>query len=109
MSKRFVGVELIAAICLCVGPRFVAAQRPAELVQGAEFAAGANLTEKNVMADGTIFVPDNARRVRAVIALVEGWPGADRGIYETSGRKLSDVSPRVPRYTTKDLGRCPLL
>src|SRR5262245_18609970 len=91
MSKRFVGVELIGAICLCVAPRFVAAQRPAEVVQGSEFAAGGTLMEKNVKTDGTIFVPDNARRVRAVIALVEGWPGADRGIYETSGHKLSDI------------------
>jgi hypothetical protein len=69
----------------------VAAQRPADLVPGAEFAAGANLTEKNVKADGTVFVPDAAPRVRAVIVLVEDVPGADRGVYDTSGRKLSDA------------------
>jgi hypothetical protein len=89
MSKRSIRVELIAALCLCVWPRPFAAQDPADLVPGAEFAAGANLTEKNVKADGTIFVPDAARRVRAVIVLVGSWPGADRGVYDTSGRKLS--------------------
>jgi hypothetical protein len=71
----------------------VAAQVPAQLVPGAEFAAGANLTENNVKADGTIFVPDAARRVRAVIVLVGSWPGADRGRYDTSGRKLSAAEP----------------
>ena len=82
-------VELIAAFSLCVWPRPVAAQDPAELVSGAEFAAGANLTGKNVKVDGTIFVPDAARRVSAVIVLVGSWPGADRGVYDSGGRKLS--------------------
>jgi hypothetical protein len=91
MSKRRGGVELIAALCLCMTPCLVAAQRPAELVPGAEFVAGANLTEKNVKATGTIFVPDDARRVRAVIVLVGSWPGADRGVYDTSGRRLGDA------------------
>jgi dienelactone hydrolase len=82
----------------------VAAQPPADLVTGAEFTAGANLTEKNVKADGTIFVPDAARRVPAVIVLVEGWPGADRGVYDASGRKIGDAEAyrlgfRDPRDT----------
>src|SRR5262245_19805613 len=92
MSNKRASLGLIAGLCLCVARRLVAAQQhPLELVPGVEFVASANLTEKNVKADGTIFVPDNVPRVRAVIGLVEGWPGADRGIYDTSGRKLSDV------------------
>jgi dienelactone hydrolase len=47
--------------------------------------------QKNVKAAGTIFVPDDARRVRAVIVLVGSWPGADRGVYDTSGRRLDDA------------------
>jgi N-acyl-D-amino-acid deacylase len=61
------------------------------LVPGAEYSTGANLPATNVKADGTIFVPDAARQVRAVIVLVESWPGADRGLYDPSGRKLDDV------------------
>jgi hypothetical protein len=83
-------LAFIGVIGLCVGPRLVAAQVAPALVPGTEFAVGANLTEKNVKAAGTIFVPDDARRVRAVIVLVGSWPGAERGIYDLSGRKLGD-------------------
>ena len=93
--RRATRVELIAALCLCVAPRVVAAQHPAELAPGADFAAGANLTEKNVKAEGTIFVPDAARRVRAVIVLIGSWPGADRGLYDASGRKLANEVARL--------------
>ncbi|HEU5256855.1 MAG TPA: alpha/beta hydrolase [Vicinamibacterales bacterium] len=90
---------MMAALCLCVAPHLLAAQAPAELVPGEEFTAGANLMQKNVKAQGAVFVPDEARPVRAVIVLVEAWPGADRGVYDTSGRKLgeSDVPPRLAR------------
>jgi len=69
--------------------------------------AGANITEKNVKADGEIFVPADARGVRAVIVLVERWPGTDRGVYDTGGRRLSDaeashlwVASRAPTQMT---------
>jgi N-acyl-D-amino-acid deacylase len=47
-------------------------------VSGAEFVAGANLASKNVKAEGTVFVPDDVRDVRAVIVLAESWPGGER-------------------------------
>jgi hypothetical protein len=60
-------------------------------VPGAEFAAGANRIEKNVKAQGAIFVPDDATVVRVVIVLVESWPGPERGVYDATGRKLDDA------------------
>jgi len=78
MFKKTPRFTFIALFCLCVGPGVAAAQRAVDQVPGDEFAAGANFTGKNVKAEGTIFVPDNARRVRAVIVLVESWPGAER-------------------------------
>ena len=105
MKRNLALLAGIAVVGACVAPRLVAAQGTPDLdlVRGAEFAAGANLIDKNVKADGTIFVPDNARRVRAVIALVEAWPGADRGVYETSGRKLSDIeASRLGFLETRD-------
>jgi hypothetical protein len=84
-------VESLAAVFVCIAASVAAAQSAAELVPGAEFAAGANLIEKNVKAQGTIFVPDDAKVVRAVIVLVESWPGAERGVYDATGRKLEDA------------------
>jgi hypothetical protein len=91
MKRTLACLAFIGVFGLCVGPRLIAAQVTPDLVPGAEFAAGANLTDKNVKANGEIFVPDDARRVRAMIVLVDDWPGADRGVYDTSGRKLSDA------------------
>jgi hypothetical protein len=91
MERRRPCIELIAVLCFCVAPRWVTAQHSAELVRGAEFSAGANLIDKNVKAQGTIFVPDDAMVVRAVIVLVESWPGAERGVYDATGRKLDDA------------------
>jgi ankyrin repeat protein len=79
-------MALIYAAAPSSGPM---AQRAADQVPGAEFVAGANLREKNVKAEGTIFVPDRARRVRAVIVLVESWPGSERGAV--------DLATGVPR------------
>jgi dienelactone hydrolase len=62
-----------------------------QLVSGAEFSAGANLVRKNVKTQGTIFVPDDAKVVRAIIVLVESWPGAERGVYDATGRKLDNA------------------
>jgi hypothetical protein len=76
MFKNTRWLTFIAYVCL--GPRLVTAQRGVDQVPGAEFVSGANLTDKNVKAEGTIFLPDNTRRVRAVIVLAESWPGADR-------------------------------
>ena len=84
MKRNLACLAFIGVFSSCVGARLVAAQGAPDLVAGAEFAAGANLTEKNVKAEGTLFVPNNARRVRAVIVLVEGWPGADAGVYDAS-------------------------
>lgn len=50
------------------------AQRSVEQVPGNEYTAGANPSGKNVKAEGTIFVPDKASYVRAVIVQVERRP-----------------------------------
>jgi hypothetical protein len=94
MKKQIARLMCVAIICSCIGPRVAAAQAPVGQIPGAEFTAGANPTAKNVKADGTMFIPDNTRRVRAVIVLVESWPGADRGLYDNTGRKIGvdDVS-----------------
>ena len=70
---------------------------------GADFAAGANLAEKNVKAQGTIFLPDDARRVRAVIVLAESWPGSERGVYDASGRRQDDAD--VPLRLRRPAGQ----
>ena len=90
MSKR-ICIELIAVLCICVAPRLVTARPSPQLVSGAEFSAGANVIGKNIKTQGTIFVPDDAKVVRAVIVLVESWPGAERGVYDPTGRKLDDA------------------
>lgn len=98
MSRTFVCLTFFATLCVCV--RSVSTQATVELVAGAEFAAGANLIAQNVKAEGTIFMPDGAIRVRAVIVLVESWPGPDRGVFDESGRKVGDddaFRPRDPR------------
>jgi pimeloyl-ACP methyl ester carboxylesterase len=106
MKNQIARLMVASIFCLSVGPRSVAAQGAVGLIPGAELAAGANLITKNVKADGTIFIPDNAQRVRAVIVLAERWPGADRGVYDKSGRKLSDgeVPFRNPRRQSADNG-----
>jgi len=91
MGQKRTSLELIAVLCVCMSPRLVTAQHSDGLVPGAEFSAGANLIEKNVKAQGTIFVPDDAKVVRAVIVVVESWPGAERGVYDATGRKLDDA------------------
>ena len=63
---------------LVYGQAFGATEQAVDLVSGAEFVAGANINEKNIKADGTIFVPDGVSRVRAVVVLVEALPGAER-------------------------------
>jgi hypothetical protein len=79
-------------------------------VPGAEIAAGANLSGKNVKAEGTIFIPDSARRVRAVIVLVESWPGAERGAVDLAtgllrGGARPFVDLAVGRF--RDMRMCP--
>jgi len=91
MGKKRTSLALIAVLCVCMSPRLVTAQHADALVPGAEFSAGANLIEKNVKAQGTIFLPDEAKVVRAVIVLIESWPGAERGLYDATGRKLDDA------------------
>jgi len=56
----------------------VPVQQAVDLVSGAEFVASANVSEKNLKAEATIFVPDSASPIRAVIVLVEALPGAER-------------------------------
>jgi dienelactone hydrolase len=92
--RAAVRLASIAALWLCAGGRVTAVPPEIDLVPGAEFATGANLTARNVKADATMFVPDAARRVRVVIVVVESWPGAERGAYDlTTGRRLPEERP----------------
>jgi hypothetical protein len=64
-------------------------------VPGVEYNAAVNLTTKNVKVAGTIFVPDGAPRLRAVIVLVERGPRNDlaaQGRFnDQSWRRLSQT------------------
>lgn len=74
MPKKITELTGIVALCLCVWPCFPSAQVGIDPVPGAEFTADVNLTEKNVKAEGTIFVPRKVPRVRAVIVTVGRAP-----------------------------------
>jgi hypothetical protein len=103
MMNRPAVLGMIATLCLSAAPDVPGAQPITGLVTGADFAAGANLAEKNVKAQGTIFLPDDARRVRAVIVLAESWPGTERGVYDASGRKQDDAD--VPLRLRRPAGQ----
>ena len=77
MPKKITELTGIVALCLCVWPCFPSAQVGIDPVPGAEFTADVNLTEKNVKAEGTIFVPRKVPRVRAVIVTVGRAPLVD--------------------------------
>lgn len=70
----------LALVLLCpwVCPCFSLAQGRTDGVQRGEFAATASLTGKNIQAKGTIFVPQKAPRVHAVIVTVGRAPLGDR-------------------------------
>ncbi len=78
MLSKIPRLTSVAALSLCVWPYFSSAQGRSDGVQGAEFAAVANLTEKNIKAEGTIFVPHEVRRVLAVLVTVGRAPLVDR-------------------------------
>lgn len=96
-SYKTMPLTVVAGVCLCVSPYSSSAQGRGDEVQGAEFAAAANLTEKNIKAEGTIFVPQKVPRVLAVLVTVGRAPLADRAaepfyvwrtLCETSGCAL---------------------
>ena len=78
MLSKTTRLTFVAALSLCVWPYFSSAQGRSDGVQGAEFAAAANLTEKNIKAEGTIFVPHKVPHVLAVIVTVGRAPLVDR-------------------------------
>src|SRR5690242_3844368 len=47
------------------------AQAPTDVVRGWEFAAAVNLVPKDVKAEATIFIPQSASRVRAVLVVIK--------------------------------------
>ena len=86
-------LTFVAALSLCVWPYSSSAQNRSDGVQGAEFAAAANLTEKNIKAEGTIFVPHKVPRVLAVIVTVGRAPLVERaGEPFYAWRTLSETS-----------------
>lgn len=74
MLSKTSRLAFVAALSMSVWPYFSSAQGRTDAVQGAEFAAAANLTEKNIKAEGTIFVPRKVPRVLAVIVTVGRGP-----------------------------------
>src|SRR5215204_6568566 len=78
-NTTITGRTFIAVLCLCAWPCFSSAQGGGiDTVQGAEFTAAANLIEKNIQAEGTIFLPQRVPRVRAVIVTVGRAPLVNR-------------------------------
>lgn len=77
MRNALVGLAL-ATIGLCLSA--VRAQDDTAQPQGLEFAAAANLLEKNVKVEGTLFLPDTLDRVRLVV-VVMNW-GISPAVYE---------------------------
>jgi hypothetical protein len=78
IPNTITGRTFIAALSLCAWPCFSSAQGGTDPVQGAEFAAAANLIEKNIKAEGTIFLPQRVPRVRAIIVTVGRAPLVNR-------------------------------
>ena len=88
-------------------PQFIAKRVPAA---GTEFAAALNLPGKGVKVEGTLFLPPNIGRVRAVIVLLNSgtsWSGMGGAFYlNPELRKLSSalscalLLPRITRYQT---------
>ena len=78
IPNTITGRTFIAALSLCAWPCFSSAQGGTDPVQGAEFAAAANLIEKNIKAEGTIFLPQRVPRVRATIVTVGRAPLVNR-------------------------------
>jgi hypothetical protein len=78
MMNKTMRLTFVAALSLCVWPDFSLAQGRSDRLRGAEFAAAANLTQKNIKAEGTIFVPHKVPRVLAVIVTVGRAPLVDR-------------------------------
>lgn len=96
---KIAGHTLAAALCLCLWPCFSSAQGGIDRVPGAEFSAAANLTEKNIKAEGTIFIPHKVPRVRAVIVTVGRAPLLDRAAEPFySWRALSEASGSALLY-----------
>ena len=92
MRKKTRRLTSIAVVYVCVWPCFSSAQDLTN-VQGAEFAASATLTERNIAAEGTIFIPRKAARVLAVIVTVGRAPLLDRAAEPFySWRALSEAS-----------------
>jgi hypothetical protein len=74
---------------------------------GTEHAAAVNLSARDIKIEGTVFVPPNAPRVRAVVVLLNSgtsWTGMGGWFYQDSGlRNLAEklqVALFLPRFTT---------
>ncbi len=106
MVRKIVSPMLIAIVFSYVCADVVDAQvqlvrvhTGVDQVPGAEFNAAVNLTNKNVKAFGTIFVPDAPRRVGAVLVLVERGPNSPLAAQARFGDPIRSIEPS--RTTTK--------
>ena len=73
MRKTLVGLAVITLVLTC---RLSSAQSRVTRVQGVEFAAAANLSQKDVKIEGRIFLPQTVERVRALIVAIDWGIGA---------------------------------
>src|SRR5690349_7723232 len=80
MSKTFCSRALVMLLGASLTTQWVRAQSEEAEVRGLEFAGAVNLVKKNVKVDGTIFLPQKATRVRAVIVVIN-W-GLGQAVYE---------------------------
>jgi hypothetical protein len=76
MYKALSCLALVAALWICLGSDSADAQVDADQVRGVDLVAGVNLVGDDVKADGRLFLPQRATRVRAVIVATNwglGW------------------------------------
>lgn len=98
MRHRFAPCAVLAALSVYASPDVCLAQRGSDPVPGAESIAAADLTDKNIKAEGTIFVPQKVARVQAVLVTV--------------GRAPLVVRPAEPFYmwrTLSEASECAVL
>jgi hypothetical protein len=89
MRSTCADLALIVVIAVSHDAQPLACQSDTDPVRGRELAAAVNLHQKDIKAEGTLFVPREVRHVRAVIVVIN-W-GMSQYLYEDPRwRKLSE-------------------
>jgi hypothetical protein len=77
MAQRGWPLVLIALVWGATGLHSQGMGPPFRLVSGVELGASVNLTDRNVKAEGTLFLPTKTERARAVIVVMKHGPTED--------------------------------